>query len=82
MLVDASSTDILENWVRKRNIMYIGERPIVENLMFDDYMSKTDPNIKEADRCTFVITSWPVISAPRAFAFAKGFPFYELFDSV
>lgn len=62
--------------------MYIGEKPIVEHLMYDDYMSITDPSIPESEKCGFVITTWTVLSRPRAFAYSNNFIFHELFDSM
>lgn len=81
-LVDESSLDVLENWVNKHNLMYIGERPIVEHLMYNDYRSQNDPNIEEKNRCRYVVTSWNVLTRPRAFAFSQTFPYYELFDTM
>lgn len=62
--------------------MYIGESPIVEHIMYDDYRSQNDPKIEENDRCRFVITSFNVLTRPRAFAFSKNFRYYELFDTL
>ncbi|XP_017777071.1 PREDICTED: glutamate receptor ionotropic, delta-1 [Nicrophorus vespilloides] len=79
---DESGEEMLANWVLKRNYMYIGEKPIVEYLMYDDYMHRTDPTIAENDRCTFVITKWDVLRISRAFAFKKDFKYYELFNEL
>lgn len=81
-LVDETSRAIFDNYVKKQNFMYIGERPIVEHLMYDDYMNIRDPSIAESEKCGFVITQWLALTRPRAFAYAKNFSFYELFDSV
>lgn len=60
--------------------MYIGEKPIVEHLMYEDYQSQKDPSIEEKDKCRYVITEWNVLTRPRAFAFSKSFEYYEVFD--
>lgn len=84
-----NGTTILSEWVRRRNFMYLGEKPIVEYLMYRDYMSRSsnttnnsNANNLEADRCVFVITKWSVVSVDRAFAYAKGFKFHQLFDAL
>ncbi|KAI4462455.1 ionotropic glutamate receptor [Holotrichia oblita] len=80
--LEEDGTSILENWVRRRDYMYIGERPIVDHLMYRDYLSKVDPNIAESDRCTFVVTTWTVTENLRAFAYSPNFPFIDLFNNI
>lgn len=81
-LVTEPSEQIFQTWVKQQNYIYIGERPIVDHLMYEDYIRITDPNIPGSDKCKFVITTWPVITRPRAFAYTKDFIYYELFDTM
>nr|AVH87308.1 ionotropic receptor 20 [Holotrichia parallela] len=74
--------NILDNWVTRRDYMYIGERPIVEHLMYRDYLAKVGMNIVEENRCTFVITKWVVRDNMRAFGYSPNFPFQKLFDNL
>ncbi|GJQ83946.1 hypothetical protein Trydic_g8685 [Trypoxylus dichotomus] len=80
--LEEEATSILENWVRRHDYMYIGERPIVDHLMYRDYLSKVDPTIAEADRCTFVVTTWIITDNLRSFGYSPNFPFVELFDNI
>lgn len=77
-----SSKEMFTNWVKKKSFIYIGEKPIVDHLMYDDYMSITDPKIQEADKCKYVLTDFPLLTRPRAFAYSKSFRFHELFDTT
>ncbi|EFA01567.1 glutamate receptor ionotropic, delta-1 [Tribolium castaneum] len=77
-----SDSDILRNYVHKRNWMFIREKPIVEYVMYDDYKEKTRNQIEEAKRCTYVITKFSVVSFSRAFAYSKDFKYKPLFDST
>lgn len=88
-----NGTTILREWVGRRNYMYLGEKPIVEYLMYRDYMSRSSNSTNntnansnnaavESDRCVFVITKWSVASVDRAFAYAKEFKFHQLFDAL
>lgn len=60
--------------------MYIREKTVLELIMYEDYKEKTKANIEEAQRCTYVITTFPVSVFPRAFAFRPDFKYKELFD--
>lgn len=62
--------------------MYVGEKPIVDHLMYRDYLGKIDPNVGEADRCTFVVTTWVIKDNLRSFGYSPKFPFVELFDNM
>ncbi|XP_030750751.1 glutamate receptor ionotropic, delta-2 [Sitophilus oryzae] len=71
---------ILSDFVTRRNLMYIREKTVLETLMYEDYKRKIQANVSEKDRCTYVITDFPVCTFPRAFAFAPGFKYKPLFD--
>lgn len=73
---------IVEQWVKSRNFMYLGERSSVERMLYDDYQSKAKTDLVEEERCSLVMTQWPVLVRQRAFAYAKHFAFYPLFDKV
>ncbi|XP_022920171.1 glutamate receptor ionotropic, delta-1 [Onthophagus taurus] len=77
-----NATNILENWVKRNNYMYIGEKPIVEHLMYRDYLSRNFPNMTEADRCTYVITTWTITDTLRAFGYSLNFEFADLFNNI
>lgn len=79
-IVDMEGPSILTDWVERRNYMFLGEKPTVEYLMYDDYRAKT--NYSEDKRCTFVITPFTVVTYSRAFAYRKNFKYYELFDEI
>lgn len=70
----------MENYVRKRDYLFLNEKPIVDHLMYNDYLDKARKGVDEADRCTFVITKWSVLSRARAFAYSKQFKFGDVFD--
>ncbi|CAG9761963.1 unnamed protein product [Ceutorhynchus assimilis] len=80
--VDADDETILNDFVTKKKTMYIREKTILEMIMYEDYKMKTKANIEESKRCTYVITTFPVVIYSRAFAFRPDFKYKELFDST
>lgn len=79
---DMEDQRILSEYVQKRDIMFIRERPIADYILYDDYKRKTKDGIKEEERCTYVITKFAVTSNNRAFAFSKKFKYKQVFDSA
>lgn len=73
---------ILDEYVLKRNWMFLREKPIVEYIMFEDYKRRTKAGIQESDRCIYVITRFSVVRYPRGFAYAKQFKYRSLFDEA
>lgn len=61
--------------------MFIREQPVVDYLMYQDYLAKTRENIVESSRCTYVVTKFSVFKIARAFAYQKSFKYRELFDT-
>lgn len=80
--VTDSNERILTDYVTAKDHLFIGEKPIVEHLMYQDYLTKTRLDIEEEKRCIYVITTWPVLLRDRAFAYSKTFPFIPLFNDV
>nr|QBB73022.1 ionotropic receptor [Protaetia brevitarsis] len=80
--LEEDAGNILENWVKRHDYMYIGEKPIVDHLMYRDYLSKINTHIAEAERCTFVITTWTITNNLRSFGYSPNFPFVDLFDNI
>lgn len=78
--VNTSDYQILKSYVSDRSMMFIREKPIIEYDMYDDYKKKVANKIKEADRCTYVIADFSVMSFARAFAYNINFKYYELFN--
>ncbi|GLV35186.1 Ionotropic receptor 76b [Carabus blaptoides fortunei] len=78
--VTDNNTEILDYYVKKKEYLFIMEKPIVDHLMYGDYLDKSRKGIPESDRCTFVITSWSVITRARAFAYNMNFKWKEVFD--
>lgn len=78
--VTDNNTEILEYYVKKKDYLFITEKPIVDHLMYGDYLDKSRKGIPESDRCTFVITSWSVITRARAFAYNTNFKWKQVFD--
>ncbi|XP_050297633.1 glutamate receptor ionotropic, kainate 1 [Anthonomus grandis grandis] len=80
--VDAEEETILNKYISKQNYMYIREKTVLELIMYDDYKRKVNTNIEESERCTYVITTFPVCVFPRSFAFKPGFKYKEIFDQT
>ncbi|XP_048512132.1 glutamate receptor ionotropic, delta-1 isoform X2 [Athalia rosae] len=60
--------------------MYLRERPLVTELLFNDYMNKTRAGVPEASRCTFVIMPGNIMTKSQAFAFRHDSTFHRSFD--
>lgn len=73
---------ILDYHVKKNNRMFIREKPIVDHLMYQDYLARTREDIKESTKCTFVVTNWAVVRISRAFVYSKNFKYQRLFDAA
>lgn len=80
--IKEDKSEIVEEWIKLRNYMYIGEKSTVERMLYDDYQSKAKTDLVEEERCSLVMTQWPVLIRQRAFAYAKDFKFYPIFDSM
>lgn len=77
---DIDDNLILKEYVEKKNVMFIRERPIADYILYHDYKTKARAGKKEEDRCTFVITKFAVTSYKRAFAYSRKFKYKPLFD--
>lgn len=79
---DEDDLEILYRYVAKRGMMFIREKTVVDQLLFQDYKDKTQTGIDEAKRCTFVATKFAIVSSHRAFAYSKTFKYSRLFDNA
>ncbi|XP_044731290.1 glutamate receptor 4 [Chrysoperla carnea] len=79
--VSENDAMIIKNFVDK-GFMFLRDKPAVEHIMYDDYLNKTREDIDEDKRCTYVLTTWPIVKLPRAFGFRKNFEWTPLFDAV
>ncbi|XP_060530538.1 glutamate receptor U1 [Cylas formicarius] len=77
--IDSTDKDILHSYVSK-NFMYIREKTVLDYIMYDDYKEKTKEGVQETQRCTYVVTTFPITTLPRAFAFSPTFKYFDLFD--
>ncbi|KAJ8909466.1 hypothetical protein NQ315_011235 [Exocentrus adspersus] len=73
---------ILQKYVTDRDMMFIREKTVLNNVMYDDYKDKTRRGWKESERCTYVVAKFPITTFSRAFAFRKDFKYQKLFDSA
>jgi hypothetical protein len=58
------------------------ERRSVEFWMFRDYMKKTEANVPENERCTFVVTPKSFMVHGIGFAYPKDSKLAKLFDPL
>lgn len=72
----------MENWMKSGEHMFIEEKPVVEHLMYKDYLKKLRMGLKESERCTYVMTTWQVVERMEAFAYTKDFPYVEIFNNA
>nr|ALR72540.1 ionotropic receptor IR5 [Colaphellus bowringi] len=77
---DMKDLDILEEYVKKRNMMFIREKTLIKNVMYRDYQEKTKRGVDEEKRCTFVMADFPITMFSRGFAYTHDFKYAELFD--
>lgn len=77
----ADDEQILKNYVKTGNVMYVQEKTIVNHLMYQDYLKKTKKGTPEEDRCTYVVTTFSIFRVARAFGYSPNFAFRELFDN-
>ncbi|KAF5281305.1 hypothetical protein FQR65_LT14766 [Abscondita terminalis] len=77
-----SKDTIVYDIVKKKDYLYIGEKPLVEHIMYQDYLQRARAGLIESERCVFVITTWPVLARERAFVYSHGFKFKDLFDNM
>lgn len=73
---------ILKNYVTDRDMMFIREKSVLNNIMFEDYKDKTKKGVEEIKRCTYVVAKFPITAFPRAFVFRKNFKYKKLFDAA
>nr|QUP79602.1 ionotropic receptor 15 [Monochamus saltuarius] len=73
---------ILRTYVTDRDMMFIREKSVLNNIMYKDYKDKTKKGIDENKRCTYVVAKFPITKFSRAFAFRKNFKYMKLFDSA
>ncbi|XP_074037794.1 ionotropic receptor 76b [Leptinotarsa decemlineata] len=78
--VDLPDLDIVEQYVAKRDMMFIREKTIIRHVMYKDYRLKTMRGVEEEKRCTYVMADFPIKKFPRAFAYAPNFKYAALFD--
>ncbi|XP_031331816.1 glutamate receptor ionotropic, delta-2 isoform X3 [Photinus pyralis] len=79
---DRDAKVIMEDYVRVQNYLYINDRLILEDMLYNDYMNRTKKDVPESERCVFVITKWPILTIERAFAYKKNFKYKPLFDKI
>lgn len=82
IIPDIDDMGILENYVTKRDMMFIREKSVLNNIMYEDYKDKTKKGVEEIKRCTYVVAKFPITTFSRAFAFRKNFKYKKLFDAA
>ncbi|CAH1104855.1 unnamed protein product [Psylliodes chrysocephalus] len=75
-----SDMNILNTFVKKRKMMFIREKTVINHIMYQDYREKAKNGVEEEHRCTFVVAKFPITKFSRAFAYSKDFKYVELFD--
>lgn len=79
-VLDFNETTVLKEHVIKKERMYIREQTVLETIMYRDYQEKTKNDESEPNRCTYVITDFPICQFSRSFAFNSNFSYTKLFD--
>lgn len=77
---DENDFNILDQYVARRNMMFIREKSVVDHVLYEDYKNKTRNGIEESKRCTYVATKFSIFSTRRAFAYSTSFKYRYLFD--
>lgn len=77
---DLEDMEILAEYVTHQKMMFIREKSVVHHVMYKDYKEKAKAGIDESQRCTFVVTNFPVAVENGAFAYEKTFKYKDLFD--
>lgn len=80
--VDMDDLEIVDTYVRQKNMIFIREKSVLNHIMYEDYKYKTKENIDEIERCTYVVTHFPIINPEYAFAYSKDFKYAKLFDDT
>lgn len=78
MSLENKETEIVD--IVKNNEVFLGEKNLIDKIIHDDYMKKTNMNIEEKRRCTLVMMPQSVYHQNRAFAYQLNSPIQKLID--
>ncbi|KAK0095034.1 hypothetical protein PV326_009375 [Microctonus aethiopoides] len=76
--LENKETEIVD--IVKNNEVFLGEKNLIDKIIHDDYVKKTNMNIEEKRRCTLVMMPQPVYRQNRAFAYQLNSPVQKLID--
>lgn len=79
--INNNDTQILVDYVEKKNFVFIRDRPALNHLIYDDYKYRKKTNVlDEKVQCPFAISKTQFLKRKRAFAFSQNSKWAALFD--
>ncbi|XP_011301130.1 glutamate receptor ionotropic, delta-2 [Fopius arisanus] len=64
----------------RQNTLFLGERDIIETIIFNDYTEKTRKNLEQSQRCPYVTVPKTLYNIPRGFIHQKNSKIRQAFD--
>lgn len=77
-----SDEEILEQYVQKKGMVFIRDKPAIQILQYRDYMIRKElTKTNERIHCPFAIAKRPIMKKKRGFIYPVGSNISKLFDS-
>lgn len=70
----------LDNYVERKNHIFVRDRPAIDHLIYRDYQQRRDQTADEKTHCPFATSKYPFLRRKRAFAYPMGTEWNALFD--
>lgn len=78
--VNRNESDYLNDYVQKKNYIFVRDRPAIDHLIYRDYQRRRDQMADEKTHCPFATSKSPFLRRKRAFAYPMGTEWNTLLD--
>lgn len=75
-----NESEYLEDYVERRNYIFVRDRPAIDHLIYQDYQRRRDNTADEKTHCPFASSKFPFLRRKRAFAYPIGTEWNALLD--
>lgn len=77
-----SDEEILEDYVQKKGMVFMRDKPAIQILQYKDYMGRKNlSKTNERIHCPFAIAKRPIMKKKRGFIYPVGSNISKLFDA-